>query len=220
MTRTGLARVALVLLATTAATAHAQTGTLNRFRASETNEDDFELSRATDFGHLRFGAQLTLDYALNPLVYEATLGDPSSESLSVVEHMLTGTVGLAFGLADRVTIFAGLPIVFMEEGAAMVPAGVQAADGGGLGDVYLGGRVRLFGETEDAGALALQVTGTFPTSIDSTYRGDPSPTIHPELLGEIRPGAGARFVLNVGARIRDETTSTTNNLQFRHELTY
>ncbi|MCB9595762.1 MAG: OmpA family protein [Sandaracinaceae bacterium] len=213
-------RLALVWLALGTATAHAQTGTLNRFRASETNEDDFELSRASDFGDIRFGAQLTLDYALNPLVYEAVLGDTSSESLSVIEHALTGTVGLAFGLADRVVIFAGLPVVFLNDGAEMVPVGVQAADGGGLGDVYLGGRVRLFGEAEDAGALALQVTGTFPTSVDSTYRGDPFMTIHPELLGEIRPGAGARIVLNLGARIREETTTTANNLQFRHELTY
>ncbi len=217
----GTGRLALlVLLALGGGVAHAQTGTLNRFRASETNEDDFELSRARDFGDLRFGAQLTLDYALNPLVYETTLGDPSSESLSIVEHSLTGTLGLAFGLADRVVIFAGLPIVFLNDGAEMVPAGVTPADGGGLGDVYLGGRVRLFGEEEDAGALALQVTATFPTSIDSTYRGDPFLTFHPELLGEIRPGAGSRIVLNVGARLREETTTTANNLQFRHELTY
>ena len=218
-------RVACLLLVTSqlfAGTAFAQNGTLNRFRASETNEDDFELSRPTDFGDMRFGAQLTLDYANNPLVYETMLGDPSSESLSVVEHALTGTVGFALGLADRVVIFAGLPIVFLNDGAdaAMVPAGISAADGGGLGDIYLGGRVRLVGEDDEMGSLALQLTATFPTSIDSTYRGDASLTFHPELLGEIRPGAGSRLVLNVGARLRDETTSVNSNLQFRHELTY
>ena len=205
-----------------AGTAFAQSGTLNRFRASETNEDDFELSRPTDFGDIRFGAQLHLDYGLNPLVFEAVRGDTSTEQFSIVEHQLTGTVGLAFGIADRVVLFAGLPIVFVNDGvdAAMVPAGVQPADGGGLGDVYLGGRVRLFGEAEDAGALALQVTLTLPTSVDSTYRGDPSVTFQPELVGEIRPGAGSRIVLNLGTRLRDETTTMANNLQFRHELTY
>ncbi|MBX3273509.1 MAG: OmpA family protein [Sandaracinaceae bacterium] len=220
MTRIGIARVALALCVLGASSAAAQTGTLNRFRASETNEDDFELSRASDFGDMRFGAQLTMDYAFNPLVYEGILGDPSSESHSVVEHLLTGTLGLALGLADRVVIFAGLPVVFLNEGDSMVPAGVAPADGGGLGDLYLGGRVRLFGEAEDVGALALQVTGTFPTSVDSTYRGDPFLTIHPELLAELRPGAGARIVINVGARLREETVSMANNLQFRHELTY
>ncbi len=220
--RLRLASLFLVAAPLMASTASAQSGTLNRFRASETTEDDFELSRPTDFGDMRFGAQLTLDYALDPLVYEAMLGDPSSERMSIVEHGLTGTVGLAFGLADRLVIFAGLPVVLLNDGAdaTTVPTGVRAADGGGLGDVYLGGRVRLFGEDEDAGALALQVTATFPTSIDSTYRGDPSLTFHGELLGEIRPGAGARIVLNVGARLRDETTAVNSNLQFRHELTY
>jgi len=212
----------LVTSQVVAGTAFAQSGTLNRFHASETNEDDFELSRPTDFGDMRFGAQLTLDYANNPLVYETMLGDPSSEGLAVVEHGLTGTVGLALGLADRAVIFAGLPIVLLNDGAdpAMVPTGIRPADGAGLGDVYLGGRIRLFGETEDVGALALQLTLTLPTSIDSTYRGDPSPTFHGELLGELRPGAGSRFVVNLGARLRDETTTVNSNLQFRHELTY
>jgi hypothetical protein len=30
--------------------------------------DELQLSRPTDLGHLRFGAQLQLDYGLNPLV--------------------------------------------------------------------------------------------------------------------------------------------------------
>jgi len=204
------------------AAAAAQSGTLNRFRPSETNVDDFELSRPVDFGDVRFGAQLTLDYALNPLVWEGLRGDTSTEEFSVIEHSLTGTVGLALGLADRVVVYAGLPVVLVNDGAdpAMLDPSVTAADGAGLGDLYFGGRVRLFGEADDAGALALQLTVTAPTSIDSTYRGDPSVTVHPEVLGEIRPGAGSRIVVNIGARVREETTSPNSNLQFRHELTY
>jgi len=212
----------LVMASWVPASASAQAGTLNRFRPSETNVDDFELSRPVDFGDIRFGAQLTLDYALNPLVWESVRGDSSTEQYSVIEHTLTGTVGLAFGLADRVVIFAGLPVVFLNEGqdAAMVDPSVIPADGGGLGDLYFGGRVRLFGEDDDAGALALQINVTAPTSVDSTYRGDPSVTVHPEVLAELRPGAGSRIVVNLGARVREETTNPNVNLQFRHELTY
>ncbi|MGE3635245.1 MAG: hypothetical protein AB7P00_35405, partial [Sandaracinaceae bacterium] len=213
--------IVLVSLAFSAPAA-AQSGTLNRFAPSETPEDDFQISRPTDLGDLRFAAQLHVDYAFNPLVYETMLGDPSSESLAVVEHQLTGTLGFALGLANRIVVFAGLPIVMVMDGAdqTMLPAGVNGADGAGLGDVYLGGRVRLVGDRDDAGALALQVSMTLPTSIDGNYRGEPFLTFSPELVGELRPGAGSRITLNVGARIREETTSPAVNLAFRHELTY
>ncbi len=229
MTRAhGIVRVvvALLLALGAAGTAFAQPqGTLNRFRPSETPEDDFHLSRPTDFGDLRFGAQLHVDYALNPLVFETSLGDAGSEAFPVVEHQLTGTLGLTLGLADRVVVFAGLPVTLLMDGADPAVIGrVPPADGAGLADVYLGGRVRLFGEASDVGALALQVSGTLPTSgvpEAAAYRGDPTLTLHPELLGELRPGAGSRITLNVGVRIREETTDAANtNLEFRHELTY
>src|SRR5262245_27801486 len=105
---------------------------LNRYNAAETPEDDFHVSRASDFGHLRFGAQLHLDYALNPLVYETMLGDPASESLSVIEHQLGATLGISFGLFDRVVIFGGLPAVFLMQGAdpaAVIAVGGSPADG-------------------------------------------------------------------------------------------
>src|SRR5690606_5717287 len=134
-------RLAVVtLLWTAASTATAQpAGTLNRFGPSETPEDDFHLSRPTDLGHLRFGAQIHADYALNPLVYERILGEPSSESHAVVRHQLTGTLGLSLGLADRLVIYAGLPVVLLMRGdrASNLPGGVVAADGFGLGDTYL-----------------------------------------------------------------------------------
>jgi outer membrane protein OmpA-like peptidoglycan-associated protein len=201
-------------------------GTLDRFRASETPEDDFHLSRPDDFGDLRFGAQLHLDYGANPLVYESELGDAGSESLSIVEHQLVGTLGLSLGLADRVVIYAGLPVALVNQGAdedELAPLGVPAADGPGLGDAYVGARVRLFGEHDDIGALAIQARATFPTAgvpNDAVYRGDPFLTVQPELLLEIRPVAGLRIVGNFGARLREETTDDDVNLAFRHELTY
>ncbi|GAB5543058.1 MAG: hypothetical protein SangKO_028180 [Sandaracinaceae bacterium] len=213
---------ALLLALLAPGIASAQSGTLNRFRASETTEDDFHLSRPGDFGHVRLSAQLHVDYGLNPLVWEGMRGDTGSEEFSIVEHQLNGTLGLGFGLFDRLVIFAGLPITMVMDGASEMEAmrvGAPVADGAGLGDAYLGARVRLFGEDEDPGTLGLQVTGTFPTSIDGSYRGEPFLTLHPELLGELRPTDDLRIVLNVGALVREETSAMTN-LQFRHELTY
>lgn len=202
------------------------TGTLNRFSASETPEDDFHLSRPTDLGHMRFGAQLHVDYANDPLVYETRLGTSDSESLSVVEHQLTGTFGFSLGLIDRVVVFAGLPVVFVMDGAsdaAVAPLAVPSAQGAGLGDLYLGARVRLAGEAEDTVALALQGTLTLPTSDvpnESSYRGDTFLTFLPELLLEVRPGKGARIVANVGLRLREPSDDNPINLEFGQELTY
>ncbi|MCA9615770.1 MAG: hypothetical protein KC586_23600, partial [Myxococcales bacterium] len=54
-----LGAVALALALPSFATAQ-RSATLNRFRASETVEDDFAISRPTDLGHLRYGAMLHL----------------------------------------------------------------------------------------------------------------------------------------------------------------
>lgn len=209
--------LALVSLPLTAA---AQYGTLNRFAASETTEDDFQLSRPADLGHMRVSAQLSLDYAHDPLVWDATVGDSSTERFSIVGHQLTGTLGLAVGFFDRLVVFAGLPVTLLMDGASDVAlSGLPPADGAGLGDAYLGARVRLLGERDDIGSLGLQVTGTFPTAGDSSYRGERFLTIHPQLLGEVRPVDGLRIVVNGGVLVREGSTSATN-LRFDDELTY
>ncbi len=200
------------------------TGTLDLFGASETPEDDFHLSRPTDLGHLRFGAQVHLDYANDPLVYERELGNPDTESLRIVGDQLNLNVGLSLGIKNRLVVFAGLPVVMLMDGdsdADVMARGIAPADGAGLGDVYLGARVRLYGEADDPVALGLQLTGTFPTAgSEQHYRGEDFLTLAPELLFEVRPGAGARIVLNAGALVRRNTSASTSNLAFSDELTF
>ncbi|MFO0684225.1 MAG: hypothetical protein U0234_19385 [Sandaracinus sp.] len=87
--------------------ASAQRATLDQYQPSPTPIDDFALSRPADMGHLRFGAQLQLDYGLNPLVWEDRLGDGRTERFPIVEHELVGTLGLSLGLVDRLVIYAG-----------------------------------------------------------------------------------------------------------------
>ncbi len=211
----------LVLGLATVASAQ-PSGTLNRFAASETPEDDWHISRPGDLGHLRFGAQLHFDYANDPLVVESMLGDRDSETARIVDHQFNMTLGLALGIKDRLVLFAGLPVVLVQngdDGDDLQAMGIQVeADGAGLGDLYLGARIRLFGEADDVAALGLQVTGTFPTAGSQRLRGDEFLSIHPELLFELRPGP-ARITINLGARIR-ENAPDTSNLAFRDELTF
>ncbi len=214
----------IALLLGSASVTSAQSATLNRFSASETPEDDWHISRPTDLGHLRFGAQIHLDYANDPLVFEEEVGDSGSESARIVGHQFTGTVGLSLGIKDRLVIYAGLPIVLVQNGddMPMTTTGValDQADGAGLGDAYLGARVRLYGEADDAIALGLQFTATFPTAgSGQLFRGDEFLSLHPELLVEVRPGGGSRLNLNVGARIRENARGQFDRV-FSDELTF
>ncbi len=216
------AAVVAAALAPTAASAQAVH--LDQYRAAETAEDGFALSRPDDLGHLRWGAQLHLDYAYNPLVFETNQGDPGTETGSAVEHQLVGHIGGAFGLFDRLVLFAGIPVSFVMEGEA--PPGAFGPDGTSLGDLYLGARVRLFGEREDVFALALQGTLTFPTAQAANqsmhWAGEDGVTVHPEVLAEVRPGLGIRVTGNLGARFRatDRARFTAQQLDVSHELTW
>ncbi len=201
--------------------AQAQSGTLDTYRPAPTPEDDFQLPRPTDLGSGRFGAALTLDYALNPLVWEDDLGDASSERLAVVEHQLVGTVGLALGLADRVVLYGGIPAVLVMSGAdsgAVQTLGPNSADGSGLGDAYLGARLRLVGEAADAFALGVQTTVTLPTS-SGQYSGDDGVSALPMLSAEIRPGRN-RIVLAAGTLLRSASLQRTTNVEFSNELRF
>ncbi|MBM4361136.1 MAG: OmpA family protein [Deltaproteobacteria bacterium] len=212
--------VALAIGLSLPGAANAQTGTLNAYVPAPTPDDDFQLSRPTDLGHGRVGAVLTLDYALNPLVWEAELGDAGSEEFSIVEHQLVGTAGLSVGLADRIVLFGGLPVVLAMSGesAGTVSAvGASAADGAGVGDANLGARLRLFGERKDTFALAAQSTITIPTSSGS-YSGDDGVSAIPLLTGELRLGGGARLVLLAGTRLRPKSSQSTSNVEYGNEL--
>jgi MYXO-CTERM domain-containing protein len=222
------ARAAAVLLALAAllvpAAGEAQSGgfTLDQYRATETQNDGFAVSRPDDLGHLNLGARLVLDYAHNPLVYETRVGDMSTQSTAIVAHQLVGTVGLALGLFDRVVIYGGLPVSLVNTGASAV--GFPSADGTMVGDPYLGVRVRLFGERTDLFALAIQLTGTAPLAnlVDAHERftGEQTFAFLPRLNGEFRLLDGQlRIGLNLGGRFRQETTLQPN-LVVGQELTY
>jgi len=217
------AAITLALLCVPAL-ASAQTGSvrLDQYRPAPTVSDGFAISRPDDRGHLRFGARLDLDYALNPLVVERTLGDASTEQVSLVEHELIAHVGLSLGLLERLVIFAGLPVELVQQGTSRF--GLRSGAGAGLGDVLVGARVRIFGEPDELAALGLQLTVTFPTgraaSSGPTYSGEDGATFHPNLLFELRPVDRLRVTANVGARVRAPSPSQIATLVVGHELTW
>ena len=199
--------------------ASAQSVTLDQFRASPLATDGFALSRPDDLGHRRFAAQLTLDYALNPLVYETTPGNPDTELAAIVEHQAVAHLSLAFGIADRLIVSLGLPVSVYQSGAEV--AGIATADDASVGDAQLLLRVRLVGERDDTFALAVQLTGTAPLAAalneNQHYSGEPDLTVTPALLAELR-GGPVRVTANLGARFRE--TARVPTLALRNELMY
>jgi outer membrane protein OmpA-like peptidoglycan-associated protein len=218
---TGLLLLA-VLVAPSIASAQGSV-TLDQFHPAETGEDGFALSRPDDRGHLRFGAQLALDYAFDPLVFQPSPGSTRGE-IEVVRNELVAHLGVHLGLFDRLVLFAGMPFIPLMEGASAMPGLAYAsADGPGLGDTLLGARVRVYGERSDVFALALQATFTLPTAQWSQsaqrYSGERGGMAIPEVLAELR-FAGFRITLNLGARLRFTDEAIVQTLHVGHELTW
>jgi hypothetical protein len=165
---------------------------LDRYRGAPTAEDGFALSRPGDF-----------DDALDPLVYETHQGRSSTEDGPVVENHLVGRLTGALGLLDRLVLFLGLPVNLMMSGRDY--PNMPGPDGTGLGDAFVGARVRIWGEPGELFALGLQAVLTAPTAEAANRRqsfaGDWTLGGEALLLLELR----WRWViatLDVGARFR------------------
>ncbi len=220
-------------------TAQAQSGQfdLDQFRPTETAKGGFAVSTADDLGHLRFGVQVYLDYANDPLVFETDLGSPDSEKIQLVRTQLVGHLQLSLGLIDRIIVYLGLPyhIIVKEDASDFAAGGPGSAipglaaavpRGSGLGDLWLGARGRIYGEREDLVQVAVQAALNFHTASigDGTqnYRGevDDSPYLggHPEVLLTFNFAEVVRLSMNVGYRIRKNQQFL--NLNLGDELTY
>jgi large repetitive protein len=191
--------------------ANAQSITLDRYSAAETVRDGFYLSRPDDRGHGRYGFDLHLDYANDPLVLELDPGDADSETARVVSDQLVAHLGGWVSAANRLLFFAGIDTSLLMEGETfrdpVTGGSVSPADGTSLGDARLGARLRLLGESEDFFAAALQLTASFPLAEladdGQNFAGEESLTLLPELLVELRL-AGLRITGNAGILVRDE----------------
>jgi hypothetical protein len=107
-----------------------------------------------------------------------------------------------------------------DSAASLAPLSLAAADPAGLGEAYLGGRVKIWGETQDLLALAAQLTLRLPTGAygGQSYRSRDRLSVQPELIGEIRPLPRLRVVANVGSQLRQSEPSEPTNLAYGNDL--
>jgi hypothetical protein len=219
-----LIKLALALVLLGAAPAYAQTDavTLDQYRATPSPRDGFHVNRPRVLGHLDYAAQLTLDYALNPLVYETDPGDAGSERYSVVRHQLVGAGVFSVGFFDRLMVYAVVPASLVMRGDAPIFDGLPEADGSRMGDPVIGGRALLVGgEDDDVFTLGTQLALSIPLSRlisgSQRYAGDQTVVFLPKILAEIDAGR-VRVNIDLGGRFRGPAHAET--LDVGQELTY
>lgn len=186
-------------------TTRAQAFELNRFRPAPLVSDGFAVAGASSPGHLGFNLAAHLDYAHEPLIVELA----TREQYQVVSHQAAVHLGIALGLGERTTVFGGLPVNVVMNGGDP-PDGIftrlARPDGAGLGDAYLGARLRLLGDDKGRAVLAAQATMSLPlASVRSRqlYSGDDMIAVEPRVLLDVHLGR-TTLRMNVGARIRQD----------------
>ena len=188
---------------------------LEQFKPAPLASDGFALSRPDVLRHLEWGTLLLLDYANDPLVYKF-----EDREETVVAHHLVGHLGVALGLGDRATVFGMLPLHLVMSGDSDLTV-AEKADGPGLGDLALGGRLMLLGDASSSLAISGELVARFPTAElangNQVYTGDKIGSYEPALIAEGRFG---RFDVRgrAGARLRKKTD--IGNLELGQELLY
>jgi outer membrane protein OmpA-like peptidoglycan-associated protein len=197
--------------------------TLNRYSPAGWNYDGFTLARPERAGHLRFGAQLQLDYAREPLVWLRNLDDPDAGSYEVVSDQLAIHGAISMALFDRVIVSMRLPVNAIVREGRDLPAtlGDDFTDFASTGLLSLGARVNLLGTNDSLAAFGVQGGLGFPFG---KWLGDATTSFGAETsmvgtlgaLLEIRPIPRLRVGASAGVLWRSATR--VHNLDFDDEL--
>lgn len=191
----------LCLCATQSAEAQAPVET---YRASAFARDGLLVPRPEVPGHLRWSLSVAADYATQQIVYRTKLSDKNSDVGAVVGTGVYGHAAFALGLGERAALHVGLPVSLVMSGDKSVQTLAPEADGAGLMDAVLGGRVLLMGDAASKLALAGELVLRLPTAEladdAQVYRGEAYGSAEPALFLDARLGrvslgarAGARF---------------------------
>jgi OOP family OmpA-OmpF porin len=183
----GLLAAAAVSAAT--GTARAQSATsyaINRYEPAPAGETFFAAQHpwySPGDGSFGIRAGLVADYAFRPLVLRPAMGQPATGG-AVIEHMLLTHLQVGVGFLDRINIHLNVPLAVLQAAGSNAPSAADAlgfqAAGFAVGDMRLGGRVRLFGHADrDPASLHLGANFLFNSGLiqagtnvtDNRFRG-------------------------------------------------
>jgi uncharacterized protein (TIGR03382 family) len=217
LTRT-LLLLGLVTSALSASGAEAQVA-LEQFKPAPLPGDGFGVGRPETLPRATWGAQIWLDYANDPLVYELDPGSSKREEKVVSDH-LVGHVSVAVGVIDRLTLSLDVPVHILMQGDDNLSVPASKPEGDGLGDVALAGRVLVSSlDPKSHFGAALEFIARLPTARlfneDQLYSGDTIGSYEPAAIVEGRAG---RFDIRLRAGARLRKKKDVGNLELGNEL--
>jgi outer membrane protein OmpA-like peptidoglycan-associated protein len=211
----------------TSALAQSDGVAIDRFDPAEHGSNWFSGESLDLRGHLRPAVGLTLDWAHEPLVlYDAN----DDEVAAIVQDQVFAHLGGGVVLWDRVHFGLNLPIQLVQSGDPGTIDGttLEASGNAAVGDLRLGGHVRLLGKYGDLVTLAAGLQLYLPTGSRDAYTGDGAVRLVPRVLvagdvaqfaysarasvayraqddglGNIPTGSELGFVATAGVRVLD-----------------
>ena len=181
---------------------------LNRFDPSERGSDWFSAESLDLRGHNRTAVGLVGDWSYKPLVLYNADGD---EIAAIVEHQLFAHVGFSHILWDRLRLGVSLPVALVVSGedAGSGAGGVATKDGTTVGDLRVGGDVRLLGEYGSAFTTAFGLHLHLPTGSQDSFTGDGKARIVPRFTAAGDIGA-LTYAGRLGVNIRTQNENFAN----------
>jgi hypothetical protein len=146
-------------------------------------------------------ATIVLDAARNPL----RLLDGDNEA-SVVSSQTFMHIGASLGILDRAMIDVMLPVALVQRGDDPTLQGVNVSSPSStqVGDLRIGGRIRLYGEFDEPFQLGTGAYIFTPTGADGSYVGEGSARVTPyvSLGGQFEAGVDWWWTVFAGSEIR------------------
>lgn len=204
----GLVIAGIVAVATPAAAQQARGFSTNRFEPAARGSEWFVLDTLDMRGSGRPALGVTGEWAHDPLVIYNSDGSVRNE---VVSDQVALHIGASVNLMDRLRLNLNVPAYVYATGDGGTVRGQRLnapSSAQSIGDVRLGGDVRILGEYREAFSLAGGVDLWIPTATEGAYTSDGSMRFQPHLIGA---GEIGMFVysarLGVMYRSRDESVA-------------
>ncbi len=165
-------------------------------------------------GHLSWTAGMFVNYGYQPFVVkrcvEAGCPEESTETIPVVENMVTGDILGSLSLIERLQVGLKIPVSWAK-GQGITETGNPQPDGlsaVGLGDVQLEVKGRIYGNPGEMIVLGGYLYGTAPTgtiTAEGSYIGNSSPTFGGAAIldGKVGPFT---YGVNLGGIVRNKAT--------------
>jgi OmpA-OmpF porin, OOP family len=160
-----------------APSASAQGFTANRYEPAEQGSDWFENDSLDLRGAFRPALGLTAEYAKDNV--DLLASDGSIQQRLVADQLFLH-VGAGLILANRFRIALSLPLALYQYGFA-TSAGPKPPGAAAVGDLRVGGDIRLFGEYEGPFQLAVGAQVWVPTGRADQYTGDGVVRVQPHI---------------------------------------